>query len=121
MIPGVKSWHRSESAAFPCRYIASAKDLPYNELTVYFRQPGGFATAVAQSSNLKIGSHNISGYDGAHDWVKGFNLSAGKEPGDARKGAQRVIQLIQQKELPTRFALGVCCSDWFHQQNRVGG
>jgi hypothetical protein len=32
---------------------------------------------------------------------------AGQEPGDTRKGVQRIIQLVQQEELPMRFALGV--------------
>lgn len=32
---------------------------------------------------------------------------AGREPGDTRKGVQRIIQLVQQEELPMRFALGV--------------
>lgn len=32
---------------------------------------------------------------------------AGQEPGDTRKGVQRIVQLVQQKELPMRFALGV--------------
>lgn len=31
----------------------------------------------------------------------------GNEPGDPRKGAERIISLVQQQVLPMRFALGV--------------
>lgn len=34
----------------------------------------------------------------------------GNEPGDPRKGAERIILLVQQQVLPMRFALGVSTS-----------
>ncbi|KAJ7141610.1 putative short-chain oxidoreductase [Mycena filopes] len=72
-------------------------------------QPGSFRTAVAESSNLKVAATQIEGYDAAHDWVTGFNSRAGKEPGDPRIAAEKIIQLVSvepERALPTRLAMG---------------
>ena len=70
-------------------------------------QPGGFRTEVAQSSNLKRPSRQIQGYDSAAEWVEGFNSNAGKEPGDTKKGAVRILDIVTSgKGLPAVLALG---------------
>ena len=70
-------------------------------------QPGAFATAVGSPTNFKKPANYIDGYDSAHGWMNMLSDFAGREPGDTRKGVQRIIQLVQQEELPMRFALGV--------------
>jgi hypothetical protein len=47
------------------------------------------------------------GYSEAHDWIKMFDTLSGNEPGDTSKGVLRIIELVKQKDLPMRFALGV--------------
>lgn len=40
--------------------------------------------------------------------LKRFAASSGKEPGDPRKQAKRIIEVVQREgDLPSRFALGV--------------
>lgn len=77
-------------------------------------QPGAFATAVGSAANFKRGETYIEGYDTAHGWIDMLSGEGGNEPGDPRKGAERIIQLVQLETLPMRFALGVswissCC------------
>ncbi|KAJ6452742.1 hypothetical protein C8R47DRAFT_997974 [Mycena vitilis] len=74
-------------------------------------QLGTFRTSVAESGNLKVAKARIddSGYDGAHDWVVGFNKRAGKEQGDPALAAAKIIALISdpaRTTLPVRLALG---------------
>ncbi|KAF7358570.1 Short-chain oxidoreductase [Mycena sanguinolenta] len=72
-------------------------------------QLGSFRTSVAESGNLKIASANIDGYDCAHDWVAGFNQSAGKERGDPAIAATKIIELISNdptQALPMRLTIG---------------
>lgn len=70
-------------------------------------QPGAFATEVGSAANFKRAAHHIDGYDTAHGWINMLSSTAGQEPGDTRKGVQRIIKLVQQDRLPMRFALGV--------------
>ncbi|KAJ7131888.1 putative short-chain oxidoreductase [Mycena crocata] len=72
-------------------------------------QLGSFRTSVAESGNLKVAATKIDGYDAAHDWVVGFNQSAGKERGDTKIAAAKIIELISGdpgRKLPLRLALG---------------
>ncbi|KAJ6545487.1 hypothetical protein B0H19DRAFT_999208 [Mycena capillaripes] len=72
-------------------------------------QLGSFRTSVAESGNLKVAGARIDGYDGVHDWVVGFNESAGKERGDTAVAAAKIIELISvdpERALPMRLALG---------------
>ncbi|KAK9896749.1 NAD(P)-binding protein [Cystobasidium minutum MCA 4210] len=69
-------------------------------------QPGAFATAVGSAANFKRGETYIKGYDTAHGWIDMLSGEGGNEPGDPRKGAERIIQLVQLETLPMRFALG---------------
>ncbi|KAJ6448210.1 putative short-chain oxidoreductase [Mycena sanguinolenta] len=72
-------------------------------------QLGSFRTSVAVSGNLRIATGKIAGYDDAHDWVAGFNQSAGKERGDPAIAAAKIIELISKdsaQPLPMRLAIG---------------
>ncbi|KAJ7141718.1 putative short-chain oxidoreductase [Mycena crocata] len=72
-------------------------------------QLGAFRTSVAESGNLKVAKTKIGEYDAAHDWVVGFNQSAGKERGDTKIAASKIIELISRdptQKLPLRLALG---------------
>ncbi|KAJ6525904.1 hypothetical protein DFH09DRAFT_1371796 [Mycena vulgaris] len=72
-------------------------------------QPGSFRTSVAESSNLKIAANKIEGYQAPHDWVVGFNETAGKERGDPEIAAKTIIELISidpGRALPMRLAMG---------------
>ncbi|KAJ7435258.1 putative short-chain oxidoreductase [Mycena latifolia] len=72
-------------------------------------QAGSFRTSVAESGNLKIAADKIDGYQAAHDWVAEFNMSAGKERGDTKIAAVKIIELIAadpKRALPMRLALG---------------
>ncbi|KAJ7111301.1 putative short-chain oxidoreductase [Mycena epipterygia] len=72
-------------------------------------QAGAFRTSVAESSNLKIAATKIDTYQGSHDWVAGFNQTAGKERGDTKIAAAKIIELISVdpgRALPKRLALG---------------
>ncbi|KAJ7093836.1 putative short-chain oxidoreductase [Mycena belliarum] len=74
-------------------------------------QLGAFRTSVAESGNLKIAARRIESdvYRGAHDWVVGFNARAGKERGDTRIAAERLVDLVAcdpKRALPMRLALG---------------
>ncbi|KAJ7437216.1 putative short-chain oxidoreductase [Mycena galericulata] len=71
--------------------------------------PGAFRTSVAESGNLKVAGVKIDGYEGAHDWVVGFNQSAGKERGDTKIAAAKIVELISvdpDRALPMRLAIG---------------
>ncbi|KAJ7644915.1 putative short-chain oxidoreductase [Roridomyces roridus] len=70
---------------------------------------GTFRTTVAESANLKIAAKRIDGYDAGHDWVAEFNSTAGKERGDTKIAARKIVELTCsdfQKALPMRIAIG---------------
>ncbi|KAJ6570894.1 putative short-chain oxidoreductase [Mycena vulgaris] len=72
-------------------------------------QAGSFRTSVAESGNLKIAANKIEGYQAPHDWVVGFNETAGKERGDPKIAAKKIIELISVdpgRALPMRLAMG---------------
>ncbi|KAJ7613652.1 dehydrogenase [Mycena polygramma] len=88
-----------------------ASELKGFEIRCVSIQLGAFRTSVAESGSLKVAKARIddSGYDGAHDWVVGFNQRAGKEQGDPALAAAKIIALISdpaRTTLPVRLALG---------------
>ncbi|KAJ6603253.1 putative short-chain oxidoreductase [Mycena vulgaris] len=70
-------------------------------------QPGMFRTAVAESTNIRRGSHRIPEYTEPEKTMTWYTGQAGTERGDTRKGAAKIIDLVTGPgELPMRLALG---------------
>lgn len=64
---------------------------------------------MAELGNLKVAQASIDGYHGAHDVVKRFNQTAGKERGNPAIAAAKIIELISvdpERALPMRLAIG---------------
>lgn len=67
-----------------------------------------FRTSVAESSNLRRGSHRIPEYKVPEEAMVWYSGQAGTERGDPRKGAAKIIDFITQpiRELPLRLPVG---------------
>ncbi|KAJ7445253.1 putative short-chain oxidoreductase [Mycena latifolia] len=107
-IPGAGIYCASK-AALDAISDTWARELAYFNIRCMSIQAGSFRTSVAESGNLKIAADKIDGYQAAHDWVVGLNMSAGKERGDTKIAAAKIVELIAadpERALPMRLALG---------------
>ncbi|KAJ7346334.1 putative short-chain oxidoreductase [Mycena albidolilacea] len=108
-IPGAGIYCASK-AALDALSDTWARELAGFNIRCVSVQLGSFRTSVAESGNLKIAAANIDGYQGSHDWVAGFNKSAGKERGDPAIAAAKIIELVSVEPegapLPMRLVLG---------------
>ena len=71
-------------------------------------QPGLFGTRVG--ANLARPAHEIKDvpeYAEIAESHANYAINAGKEPGDPKKGADRIVQVMQEMEVPSRLVLGV--------------
>ncbi|KAJ6545369.1 putative short-chain oxidoreductase [Mycena capillaripes] len=71
-------------------------------------QPGMFRTSVAESSNLRRGSHRIPEYTVPAKIFVEYNAAAGTERGDPTKAAVRILDFITRegRDLPLRLTVG---------------
>ncbi|KAJ7784955.1 putative short-chain oxidoreductase [Mycena maculata] len=72
-------------------------------------QPGAFRTSVAEAGNTKTAGATIEGYRGAHEWVESFCRGAGKERGDTKIAAAKIVEFVSvgpQRALPMRLPIG---------------
>ncbi|KAJ7113802.1 putative short-chain oxidoreductase [Mycena epipterygia] len=85
-----------------------SKELAELDVKCISIQPGIFRTSVAESSNLRRGSHRIHEYKAPAETMAWYSGQAGTERGDPRKGATKIIDFITQpgRELPLRLPVG---------------
>ncbi|KAJ7627869.1 putative short-chain oxidoreductase [Mycena rosella] len=107
-IPGAGIYCASK-AALEAISNTWARELASFDVRSISLQLGAFRTSVAESGNLKVAARRIEGYQGSHEWVQGFNQAAGKERGDTKIAAAKIIELITvdpKRALPMRLAIG---------------
>ncbi|KAL0564358.1 hypothetical protein V5O48_017689 [Marasmius crinis-equi] len=82
-----------------------AKELaPFNVRSVSIN-PGLFRTSGAAA--MKSSSKEIDCYEEIHAGLKQYRANSGKEPGDVKKAAIKMLDFItSDQELPSRLALG---------------
>ncbi|KAJ7611423.1 putative short-chain oxidoreductase [Mycena polygramma] len=87
-----------------------ARELAKFDVKCISIQPGMFRTAVAESSNLRLGSHRIPEYTVPNKVIVEYSAAAGTEKGDTAKAAARIIDFVtgarDGRDLPLRLALG---------------
>ncbi|KAJ7653884.1 putative short-chain oxidoreductase [Mycena polygramma] len=100
-----------------------ARELAEFDVKCISIQPGMFRTAVAESSNLRRGSHRIPEYTVPNKVIVEYSAAAGTEKGDTAKAAARIIDFVtgarDGQDLPLRLALGDDAFDYvraFHVQ-----
>ncbi|KAJ6471151.1 putative short-chain oxidoreductase, partial [Mycena vitilis] len=85
-----------------------ARELAEFDVKCISIQPGMFRTAVAESSNLRLGSRRIPEYTVPNKIITDYSAAAGTEKGDPAKAAAKIIDFItgDGHDLPLRLALG---------------
>ena len=69
-------------------------------------EPGAFRTNGLSENNLTIAANRIADYQSTTDTIGWFESINGKQPGDAKKAAKAMIQIVETENPPLRLVLG---------------
>ncbi|KAF8188944.1 hypothetical protein K438DRAFT_1919755 [Mycena galopus ATCC 62051] len=84
-----------------------AKELKEFNVRCISIQPGMFRTSVAESTNLRRGSHRIAEYTAPDKVFVDYNAAAGTERGDPTKAAVKILDFVTSiEDLPLRLPVG---------------
>ena len=135
VLPGVSGYNASKSALngrslrYPFIYLLNHSEcaIAFSDVLLQEVQPFGIRVMAIQAGNFRTPTlHNpallppvevrrASPYDPIYQQLEGMAVMIGREPGDPKKGARRIIEVITTDKLvslPARLALGVGCDHY---------
>ncbi|KAL0061814.1 hypothetical protein AAF712_011332 [Marasmius tenuissimus] len=102
--PGAGVYGAAKAALDSASKVWTKELAPFNVRSISIN-PGQFRTSVGTA--MKGPDREIDAYGEIHEDLKKYGANSGKEPGDPKKAARKILDVVTSKEeLPARLALG---------------